>query len=204
MPLGESARTPPPAREHVSGPRGSGSVRILAGSASTRAATALATRLGVALVSREVKSFPDGEVYVRLTESVRGDDLVLVQTTLPNDRLVELLLLEEAAHSAGARSVTVAIPYFAYSRQDQLFKEGESVSARALAQLIETNADRVVLVDPHKDHILGFFGVPAGADSATPELAARFRAEGVDLVLAPDKGALPRARQAAELLGVPF
>jgi ribose-phosphate pyrophosphokinase len=179
-------------------------MRIVAGSASKALAEKLSALLDAPLAPVEVKQFPDEEVYVRVDEDVRGEHVVVVQSTVPNAKLVELLLLLDACHARGADTVTAVVPYYAYSRQDRAFREGECVSAQALAELIEVKADRFVTVDPHKEHILGFFGVEAHAGTAVPELASRLKAEGVDLVLAPDKGALDRAEGAAKQLGVNF
>ncbi len=177
-------------------------MRVIAGSASARLGGALADLIGSPPVRTEIRQFPDGEVYLRLDEAVAGEDVAVVQTTYPNDRLIELFLLQEAARAGGARSVVAVVPYFAYSRQDVAFRPGEVVSARAIAELVSLKADRVITVDPHKEHVLGFFRVPAAGVTAVPALAERLRVEGVDIVLAPDKGALDRARLAAKHLGV--
>jgi ribose-phosphate pyrophosphokinase len=179
-------------------------MKIVGGSASGRAARELAGVLGADLVSVERKTFPDGEVYVRVDGQLRGEDVVVVQTTQPNDALVELLFLQEAAHDQGAASITAVVPYFAYSRQDRVFQGGEIVSAKAVAELIELKADRFITVDPHKEHILGFFGVEAHGVSAVPLLARHLEKAGVNTVLAPDKGALDRAEFAAKCLGADF
>jgi ribose-phosphate pyrophosphokinase len=179
-------------------------MKVVAGSSSHRCAKELAGILGADLVSVERKVFPDGEVYVRLQERVRDEHVVIVQTTYPTSALVELLFLEEAAHDQGAREISVVVPYFAYSRQDRVFQEGEIVSAKAVAQLLDLKADRFVTVDPHKEHILGFFGIEAHGVSAVPLLAKHLEGRGVDTVLAPDKGALDRAALAAKCLGVDF
>lgn len=178
--------------------------KILAGTASQRLGGELAKILGTSLTGVEVKTFPDGELYVRVLEDLRGKDVVIVQTTYPNDKLVELLLLQEAAHSQGATRITTVVPYYAYSRQDRAFLDGEVISAKVLAEVVAMKADRVITVDPHKEHILAFFGVEAHGPSAVPEIAERLRDRGVDLVLAPDKGALDRAEAAAKILGVAF
>ena len=160
--------------------------------------------LGADLVPVEQRVFPDGEVYVRVPERLRDEHVVIVQSTQPNTALVELLFLEDAAHQQGAREITVVVPYYAYSRQDRVFQPGEIVSAKAVAELIELKADRFVTVDPHKEHILGFFGIAAHGVSAVPQLAAHLGTAGVDTVLAPDKGALDRAKEAASILGADF
>lgn len=179
-------------------------MKILAGSASERTAKELAGLLHADLVPVERKVFPDGEVYVRVGGHLRDEDVVIVQSTLPSTSLVELLFLESAAHDQGARHITVVAPYYSYSRQDRVFREGEVVSAMAVAELIEQKADRFVTVDPHKEHILGFFGIEAHGVSAVPLLARQLETYGVDTVLAPDKGALDRAEFAAKCIGASF
>lgn len=179
-------------------------MKVLAGSASQRTAKELASLLGADLVPVDRQVFPDGEVYVRVEGSLRGEHVVLVQSTLPSHALIELLFLQEAAHDQGAEEITTVAPYYSYSRQDRVFREGEVVTAKAVAELIEQKADRFVTVDPHKEHILGFFGIEAHGVSAVPLLARHLEGLGVDTVLAPDKGALDRAEFAAKCLGAGF
>ena len=179
-------------------------MKVVAGSASQRTAKELAGALGADLVPVDRKVFPDGEVYVRAGDALHGEDVVVVQSTLPAHALLELLFLQEAAHDQGAASVTAVVPYYSYSRQDRVFQAGEVVTAKAVAELIELKADRFVTVDPHKEHILGFFGIEAHGVSAVPLLARALEGHGVDLVLAPDKGALDRAEFAAKCLGASF
>lgn len=179
-------------------------MKVLAGSSSRRCAKELAGILKADYVEVEQKVFPDGEVYVRVPERLRGEEVIIVQTTYPTPALLELLFLQEAAHDQGAASITAVVPYYSYSRQDQVFQEGEIVSAKAVAELIELKADRFITVDPHKEHILGFFGIEAHGVSAVPLLAKHLEKMGVDTVLAPDKGALDRAQFAAKCLGAEF
>ncbi len=176
---------------------------VVAGSASKPFAEALARELGTTLAAAEHKRFPDGEGYVRLHADAKGRDVLVVQSTAPDPNLVELLLWLDAAREAGARTVTAVVPYFGYARQDRVFNPGESVSSRAAGRAIAAAADKVVTVDPHKLDILAFMGGKATAVSAVPQLAAALRSWRVDAVLAPDKGALDRAREAAGILGVP-
>lgn len=178
---------------------------VVAGSASRKLAADVATGLDATLVTPDVRSFPDGEVYSRVHEDgLEGEDVVVVQTTLGNDRYMELLLLLDAVRAQGANRVCAVVPYYSYSRQDQRFLTGEALSARVVAKTIAVDADALVTVDPHKDHILEMFPGTAAGPSAVPELAAYFAGAGVDLVLAPDKGARDRAQHAASLMGVPF
>jgi ribose-phosphate pyrophosphokinase len=176
---------------------------VLAGSASGPFAARLAQDLGAAQTRLEVKRFPDGEAYVRVHERLQGQDAVIVQSTAPDASFVELLLLQDAAKEAGARSITTVIPYFAYARQDRAFNWGEAVSSRAVSKAVAAGCDRAVTVDIHKRTILDFFGGKAHGVTAVPQIAAELAAWGVDAVLAPDKGARDRAVQAAGLIDVP-
>lgn len=177
---------------------------VLAGRASPGLGSRLADALGCDLAAAEIRDFPDGETYVRLTSDVAGKEVVAVQATRSNHDFVELLLLQDAAHEAGATKVTAVLPYYGYARQDQVFKPGEAVSARAIARALYATANEMYIVDPHKMHILDFFpGVSHGV-SAVPQLCERLRDWGVDCILAPDKGARPRAEAAAGIMGVPF
>jgi ribose-phosphate pyrophosphokinase len=115
-----------------------------------------------------------------------------------------LFLLQNAAEEAGAKKITVVIPYYGYARQDTLFQAGEAISAKAIAGLISLNADRVITVDPHKEHILDFFSTSAESCTAVPEIAIYLKQKNLDLILAPDKGALNRAKQASNIIGCDF
>jgi len=174
---------------------------VLAGSASRPFAEALARDVGAALVPGQAKRFPDGEGHVRITGDVRGQDVIIVQSTAPDANLVELLLWQDAAWEAGARGVTSVVPYLGYARQDRVFESGEAVSSRAAARAIAGSSDRIITVDPHKEEILQFFGGKGHSVSAVGQLAAELSRWGVDTVLAPDKGARPRAEAAAKVMG---
>lgn len=176
---------------------------VLAGSASGPFAAHLARDLGAAASRLEVKRFPDGEAYVRVHDDLRGQDAVVVQSTAPDQSLVELLLLLDAAKEAGAKSITAVVPYFAYARQDRAFNWGEAVSSRAVSRAIAAGCDQAVTVDIHKRTILDFFGGKGHGVTAVPQLAAQLRQWGVDAVLAPDKGARDRAAAVAGLVDVP-
>jgi ribose-phosphate pyrophosphokinase len=173
---------------------------ILGGTSTKNISRNLAKILRQPLLRTIYKRFPDDEFYVRILDNIIGQDVLIVQTAYPDQKIVELLLIEDAIYDAGAKKITVVLPYFGYSRQDKKFEEGESISARAIAQHISMHADCVITVDPHKDHILKFFTVPAYSCSAVPTLAHYLTERNVDFVLAPDKGAKERAKEAAELI----
>ena len=173
---------------------------ILGGTSAKNVAGNLANKIQQPLLQATYKRFPDDEFYVRVLDDIAGEDVLIVQTAYPDQKIVELLLMQDAVHDAGAKKVTVVLPYFGYSRQDKRFEEGEAISARAVAQHISIHADCVITVDPHKEHILKFFTVPAYSCSAVPTIARYLKEENIDFVLAPDKGAKERAKEAATLI----
>src|SRR5918998_5271074 len=182
---------------------------IFAGSANAPLAEAIAAELDVRVGRREVQVFPDGEIQVELQESVRGEDVYLIQPTSPpgEKHLLELLLLADAAYRAGAARLTAVIPYFGYARQDRRASGREAVGARLVAGLLESGGlfERVVTVDLHTAAIEGFFGIPLEHLSAVPMLVESLRphagADGV--VVAPDMGAAELAERYAEPLELP-
>ena len=182
---------------------------IFAGSANVPLTEAVAARLDIRPGSREVEVFPDGELQVELQESVRGEDIYFVQPTSPpgEKHLLELLLLADAAHRAGAARLTAVIPYFGYARQDRRASGREAVGARLVADLLESGEllQRVVTVDVHTEAIEGFFSIPLEHLSAVPMLVESVRPHaGADsVVVAPDMGAAELAERYAEPLGLP-
>lgn len=177
---------------------------ILGGTSARTIAEDISKELQQPLIEVTYKRFPDDEFYVRILDDVKGEDVLIVQTTYPDTKIVELLLMQDAVYEAGANEITVALPYFGYSRQDKKFEEGEPISARAIAEHISLHADYVITVDPHKEHVLDFFNVPAYSCSAVVEIAKYLKEKDVDFVLAPDKGAKKRAQQAAGIIGCEY
>jgi ribose-phosphate pyrophosphokinase len=173
---------------------------ILGGTSAKNVAGNLANKIQQPLLQATYKRFPDDEFYVRVLDDISGEDVIIVQTAYPDQKIVELLLIQDAVHDAGAKKITVVLPYFGYSRQDKKFEEGEAISSRAVAQHISMHADCVITVDPHKQHILKFFTVPAYSCSAVSTIAQHLKEKNIDFVLAPDKGAKDRAREAATLI----
>jgi ribose-phosphate pyrophosphokinase len=177
---------------------------ILGGTSAKNVAENLANRLRQPLLHTIYKRFPDDEFYVRVLDDIAGKDVVIVQTAYPDPKIVELLLMQDAVHDAGAKKITVVLPYFGYSRQDKKFEEGEAISARAIAEHISLHADCVITVDPHKEHILKFFTVPAYSCSAVSTIAQHLKEKNIDFVLAPDKGAKERAKETAKLINCEY
>ena len=174
---------------------------IVGGSASKALSVALAAEMGIKLAQIEIRQFPDGDRYVRILDDLKGEDVLLVQTTHPDEKLVELLLIQDALREMGVRRIITVIPYYGYARQDRLFRKGEAVSARAVARVIEMQSDAVVLVDVHSELLFDYFSIPVVHVSSMYEIGKFLKEQGVDVVVAPDKGAMNRARIAAEVVG---
>jgi len=168
---------------------------VISGTASKTVAEGISKELDVPLAEMISKRFPDKEMYIQIVDDVADEDVIIVQTTYPDPNIIELFLLQNAVEEAKAKSITVVIPYFGYARQDTKFKDGEPISAKALANLISLSADKVITVDPHKEHILDFFSTSAVSCSAVPELAKYLKEK---------KGALERAKKASEIIGCDF
>jgi ribose-phosphate pyrophosphokinase len=177
---------------------------IIGGTASKTVAEDLSKELKAPLAKTISKRFPDDELYVRIMDGISGEHVIIVQTTYPDPNIIELFLLQNAVEEAGAKETSVVIPYFGYARQDTKFENGEPISAKAMADLISLNADRVITVDPHKEYMLDFFSTSAFSCSAIPELSKYLKKKNIDMVLAPDKGALERAKKASEIIKCEF
>lgn len=191
-------------------PADAGRLMLIAGTANVDLADAVAVELEVPLASRTLSRFPDGELHVCIEESVRGADVFLIQpTTPPGDaHLFEALFLADACRRAGAAHLTAVMPYFAYARQDRRVSGREPVGARLVADLLRTAGfERVVTVDLHTAAAEGFFSTTVEHLSAVSLLARAVRADGhgpVDVVVAPDLGAVKLAERYGGLLRLPI
>ena len=184
------------------------SFAVFAGTANEPLAHAVARELGVELGASTVERFPDGEVTVRLEESVRARDVFVVQpTSRPvNDNLVELLAFADACRRAAAARVTAVVPYFGYARADKRKGRRDPVTARMVADLMQTaGITHVVTLDVHTPQIEGFFRVPVDNLTAIPTLcdALRGRLSDGTVVVSPDLGAVARATAFGERLKLP-
>jgi ribose-phosphate pyrophosphokinase len=173
-------------------------MKIIGGTASSSIAEDLSNITKNSLVKTKIERFPDGELYVRLLESVKNEKVIIIQTTYPDQNIIELFLLIDAAKRANAKEIITVIPYYGYARQDKQFKDGEPVSAQILAELISLKVDKVITIDPHKEHILDFFTTPAQKISAVPLICKYLKTKKINLILAPDKGALSTAKKASK------
>lgn len=181
---------------------------LLAGQSNQPLAQEIATSLGVTLGEIEYGHFPNGEQRLRILTPLADENVVVVQSfhNPVDTNLVELLLLIDAADRAGARKISVLLPWMGYSLQDKVFRSGEPLSARVVANLVSTQrVNRVFLFDLHNTSIVGFFSVPTRMISALPVFVEYAQAHFTDaVVVSPDFGGLKRARIFAEALNAPL
>ena len=181
---------------------------VFAGPASRSLGAAICALLRTAPARYECRCFPDGESQIEIFESIRGDDVYLVQSTSPpaDRHLVELLLLADACRRAGADRLTAVVPYFGYARQDRRIHR-RSLGARVAADIIGTGRfDRVMIVDAHTPAIEGFFEAPLDHLTAVPILARALAPSLAErsIIVAPDLGAVKLARAYASALHLPM
>ncbi len=182
-------------------------MKLISCNANKPLAEAIADHLDCPLSKAEIKNFADDEIFVRINENVRGEDVFLIQSTSKpaNDNLMELLIAIDALTRASAERITAVIPYFGYARQDRKTDGRTPISAKLVANLISTaGADRVLTMDLHAGQIQGFFDVPTDNLVAMPviEHDIRMTHNGADLmVVSPDVGGVVRARNLANRLG---
>ena len=180
-------------------------LKLLTGNANPVLAQEIAQHLGIPLCEAYVGRFNNGEIQVMIDESVRGSDVFIIQpTSYPvNDNLMELLIMADAVKRASARNITAVIPYYAYARQDRKTRGREPISAKLVADLLQTaGVTRVVTVDLHAGQIQGFFNVPVDHLLGVPTLAEYIRSKQLEelVVVSPDLGGVTRARQLADHL----
>lgn len=181
---------------------------VVAGSSHPELADKIAGHLGVGLTAVERTTFADGSPYFRFKDSVRGADMFIVQTaaTPIAQNLVELLIMVNAAKLASAKRITAVIPWYFYARQDKKSRPREPITARLVADLLETaGVDRMITMDLHAGQVQGFFRIPVDHMVAVPMFAQHIRDYlGPDVervAVAPDTGRAKLAGKFAEMIG---
>jgi len=182
-------------------------LKIFCGNAVPELGKLVAQALNVSLGNCEIKRFSDGEIFVRIHENVRGADVFILQSTSSpaNDHLMELLIMIDALKRASAGRITAVIPYYGYARQDRKDAPRTPITARLVADLIESaGADRVFSLDLHAAQIQGFFKIPVDHLFAAPVLLKSMKEiirDREDIVLvSPDAGSVERTRAYAKRL----
>ncbi len=180
-------------------------VKILAGSASRYLGESIAREYGVELGNVIIQHFSDGEFQPSIEETVRGKEVIIIQSTFPpSDNLMELLLLIDAAKRASAKRIVAVMPYFGYARQDRKDKPRVAIGAKLVANLLTAaGVDRVITMDLHAEQIQGFFEVPVDHLYASTIFVPYLQSANIEdlLVAAPDTGGTKRANAYAKLLG---
>ena len=183
-------------------------VKIFSGSGSEEVAKKIANEFGKPLGKGKLGKFSDGELSFRYTETVRGSDVYIVQSTVNgSDNLIELFLMIDAAKRASAKHVNVVIPYYGYARQDRKDKPRIAVSAKLMANLLTASgASRVVSCDLHAGQIQGFFDIPLdhlNGSSVFVPYVKKLNLENV-IFASPDAGGTERVRDYAKYFDCEF
>ena len=184
---------------------------IFSGNSNKILAESIVSRLGMRLGAATVSKFSDGEIMVKIDESVRGRDVFVVQpTNAPSDsNLMELMVMTDALKRASANTITAIMPYFGYSRQDRASEPRVPITAKLVSNLIATSGvDRVVTMDLHAGQIQGFFDIPVDNLYALPVFYKYMQDNNLcnddTVIVSPDAGGVARARIYAKKFGMPL
>ena len=183
--------------------------KVFAGNSHLELAEEIASIMGKPLGRATVTKFSDGEISVNLWETVRGMDCYIVQSTCDpvNDNLMEILIMIDAMKRASAGRINAVIPYYGYARQDRKAKARDPITAKLVADmLVAAGADRVLTMDLHAAQIQGYFDIPVDHIVGMPILAKYFAEKNMEnvVVVSPDHGSVPRARNMAQILNCPI
>jgi ribose-phosphate pyrophosphokinase len=186
-----------------------GDIKLFSGSGCPALAEEISQYLGVPLSGRDIIQFSNENLFVRLHESVRGQDVFLIQTTSSpvNHNIMEMLIFLDTLKRASPDRITVVIPYLAYARSDKKDQPRVPITARLLADMISiAGADRYVTLDLHAGQIQGFFSIPGDALTAFSILSDHFRGKRLEetVVVAADLGFAKKARNLAAELNLPL
>ncbi|HUZ85447.1 MAG TPA: ribose-phosphate pyrophosphokinase [Candidatus Baltobacterales bacterium] len=186
-----------------------GALKLIAGSANPLLAGRISEKLSVPLTDARLRRFPDGEINVKIEDSMRGHDVFVIQPTSPpvNEHLMELFIILDALRRASAGRVTAVIPYYGYARKERKTQPREPISAKLIANFITlAGADRLLLFDLHAEAIEGFFDVPTDHLSPHRIFADYLKTKNLHhlTVVAPDAGGGRRAEAVANDLQAPI
>ncbi|MBR2680076.1 MAG: ribose-phosphate diphosphokinase [Exiguobacterium sp.] len=186
-------------------------IRLFSLNSNRPLAEEIAKEIGVPLSDCQVKRFSDGELYINIEESVRGDDVYVIQSTSSpvNETLMELLVMIDALKRASVRTINIVMPYYGYARQDRKARSREPITAKLVADLLTVaGATRIITMDLHAAQIQGFFNIPVDQLLGVPLISTYFETEEFQakdiVVVSPDHGGVTRARKLAERLKAPI
>ncbi len=184
-------------------------IKLFGGGSNRALANEISATLDVPLAELTIFRYSDGEIGVRIDESVRGEDVFVIQPTCPpvNENLMELLVIVDALRRASADRITAVIPYFGYARQDRKIRPREPISAKLVANLLTAaGCQRILSIDLHAGQIWGFFDIPLDhlpSRMILGDYIAHKELENL-VIVSPDVGGVPRARDFAKQLGAPI
>ncbi len=181
-------------------------LKVFSGSSCPELGEKITKYLGIEPGKIKVSRFAGGEIYARLLDNVRGHGCVIIQTCSEkvNEDLMELFIIIDAMKRASAKSITAVMPHFGYARQDRKAASREPISARLVANLLESaGADRIITMDLHSDQIQGFFNIPVDTLTALPLFTTYLKQKDLKdvVVVAPDTGRAKVAKKLADRIG---
>jgi len=182
-------------------------MKLIACNSNFELAKAISSYVGIGLADATIRKFADGEIFVKINENIRGENVFIIQSTAPpaNDHLMELLITIDAAKRASAKRIAVVMPYFGYARQDRKDEGRTAISAKLIANIITTaGAKRVLTVDLHAGQIQGFFDIPLDNLFSVGEIIKDMKKNFNNIsnlaIVSPDVGGVVRARAFAKRL----
>ena len=184
-------------------------LKLFSGTANPPLSDRIAKALGLDLGQVEIRQFPEGEIFVKFVQNIRGCDVFVVQPTCapPNENLMELLIMLDAARRASAQRITAVLPFYGYARQDRKDQPRVPISAKLVANLLVTaGAERVLTMDLHAQQIQGFFDIPVDHLYASPVFVKYLRTvvSSDVVVVSPDVGSVKMAQAYSDALGGGF
>lgn len=179
-------------------------MKIVSGSSSKLLAGRFAKEADANLVDVNIKRFPDKEGYVRIMDDLDNENVVLIQNAYPDENIVEFFLLADAIREFKVKKLTAVIPYFGYARQDKKFNPGEPISVRALIKRVQMDIDKIITVDIHDENVLKWFDISNINISGMPAIGEYLKKLNPDIIIAPDDGALQKAKNVADIVGCSY
>lgn len=188
---------------------GDSKLKVFTLSSNPDLAHEITKEIGVPMGKSSVQRFSDGEIQINIEESIRGCDIYVIQSTSSpaNEHIMELLIMIDALKRASARTINIVLPYYGYARQDRKARSREPITAKLVANLLETaGATRVITLDLHATQIQGFFDIPVDQLLGVPILGKYFEEKDFQdvVVVSPDHGGVVRARKLADRLKAPI
>ena len=181
-------------------------MKLISGTAHSDLTQRIARHLDQPIAEMKISRFPDGEIFTKIVENVRGHDVFIVQPTCPpvNENLMELLIMIDACRRASAKRITAVVPYFGYARQDRKDQPRVPITAKLVANMLDAaGANRLLTMDLHSEQIQGFFDIPVDHLYAYPEFVKYLRSKEFEnpVMVSPDPGSIKVADKYSNMLG---